>query len=89
MGSDPAAFAVLLGFLAGTLTTLAFVPQVAKTWRTRSAAGLSVWMVATFNAGIVLWIAYGIVTRTWPVIAANVVTLVLGLMLLWMTIRYR
>ena len=89
MGSDTAAPTALVGILAGVLTTLAFVPQVVKTWQARSAVGLSVGMLVMFNTGIVCWIAYGMATRSWPVIAANVVTLTLGLILLGLTIRYR
>ncbi len=89
MAHDIADSTTLIGALAGTLTTLSFVPQVVKTWQARSAAGLSVWMVVTFDLGIMGWLAYGILTRAWPVIVANAVTLTLGLALLGLTLRYR
>jgi MtN3 and saliva related transmembrane protein len=72
----------LIGVIAGTLTTLAFVPQVIRTWRTRSTGDLSLGMLATFTSGVVLWLVYGIATRQFPIVLANSVTLVLALVLL-------
>jgi MtN3 and saliva related transmembrane protein len=72
----------LLGFLAGTLTTVAFVPQVIRTWQTRSATDLSMAMLIVFALGVGLWLAYGIAISSPPVILANAVTLVLTLVLI-------
>jgi MtN3 and saliva related transmembrane protein len=72
----------LLGFLAGALTTLAFIPQVVKAWRTGSTADLSLTMLSVFTVGLSLWIVYGVATRQAPVIATNAVTLILALALL-------
>lgn len=77
-----------LGYAAGTLTTVAFVPQVVRTWRSRSADDLSLTMLCVFAVGIVLWVVYGVALDSWPVIAANAVTLVLALMLLAMRWRF-
>jgi MtN3 and saliva related transmembrane protein len=79
----------LLGLVAGTLTTAAFVPQVVRTWRTRSARDISLGMFATLVAGVTLWIAYGLLTRSLPVIAANAVTLLLAGAVLVMKLRFR
>lgn len=69
----------LVGTLAATLTTLSFVPQVAKTWQTRSAADFSwIWLLS-FAAGLALWLAYGVALLLWPIIIANIVTLSLVL----------
>lgn len=71
----------LIGTLAATLTTLSFLPQVAKTWRSRSAADFSwIWLVA-FAAGLALWLVYGIALVSLPLIAANGITLSLVLMI--------
>jgi MtN3 and saliva related transmembrane protein len=72
----------LLGFLAATLTTAAFVPQVVKTWRTRSAGDLSLGMLSVFSTGIVLWLAYGLSVGAAPIVVGNIVTLVLTLILI-------
>ncbi len=71
-----------LGFVAGTLTAVAFLPQVIKTWRTRSAADLSTIMLLAQSTGVALWIVYGVAIRSLPVIVSNVVTLTLALLLL-------
>lgn len=79
----------LLGLVAGTLTTIAFVPQVVKTWRTRSTQDISLWMFALFSFGVLLWLFYGITIGAWPVIIANIVTLVLALVILYLKLRYK
>lgn len=79
----------LLGFVAGALTTAAFVPQVVKVWRTKSTRDISLWMWLILCAGISLWIAYGILTRSAPVVAANIATLALAAAVLACKIRYR
>lgn len=64
----------VLGLVAGGLTTAAFVPQVLKTWRTRSAGDVSLVMFGIMWLGVGLWIAYGVLIRSTPVVVANVVT---------------
>lgn len=78
-----------LGFLAGLLTTLAFVPQVIRTWRRRSADDLSLGMLITFTAGVALWLGYGLALGALPIVAANAFTLVLSLVLLALKLRLR
>ena len=72
----------LVGFLAGTLTALALVPQVLKTWRTRSAADLSTAMLGAQIVGLALWIVYGVALGSLPMIVTNTVTLSLSLLLM-------
>ncbi len=79
----------LLGIAAGILTTLAFLPQVIRTWRTKSAADLSFTTFILFCVGVVLWLCYGILLRDLPIILANGVTLVLAATVLGLMIRYR
>ncbi len=79
----------ILGFLAGTLTALAFLPQVIKTWRTRSTGDLSTAMLLSQSVGVALWIVYGVVIDSLPVVVANMFTLVLTLFLLWFKRAYR
>lgn len=78
-----------LGLLAAFCTTIAFVPQVVKTWRTRSAADISLWMFAVMIAGVVLWLIYGWSVGDIPLIVANVVTLLLTSTILYFKIIYR
>jgi MtN3 and saliva related transmembrane protein len=77
-----------LGFFAGMLTTVAFLPQLIKTWKTRSAEDVSLVMLITFCSGVFLWLIYGVLIHSAPVVAANVVTLVLALAILVLKIRY-
>jgi len=77
----------LAGYLAATLTTVAFVPQAWKTWKTRSAAGVSLRMYSIFTLGVALWLAYGVMIGARPVIVANVVTLALALFILVMRLK--
>ncbi len=67
-----------LGYAAGTLTTLAFVPQVLRTWKTRSTEDISLGMFSVFTTGVVLWGVYGLLLGSRPIIIANAVTLVLS-----------
>ena len=78
-----------LGWIAGILTTIAFFPQVLKTWATKSAKDVSLVMMITFCTGVFLWLLYGIAIRAMPVIACNAVTLILGLLIVILKIKYR
>jgi MtN3 and saliva related transmembrane protein len=79
----------LLGFIAGILTTVSFVPQVHKAWRSKRCDDLSYAMLLTFGLGVALWLIYGLLVHAPPVIVANAVTLVLIFILLWMKWSYR
>lgn len=78
-----------IGYLAATLTTIAFIPQVLQTWRLRSANGISVGMYVIFTIGVALWLLYGVLLGAWPIIIANAVTLALTTFVLVLAIRYR
>ena len=77
----------LLGAAAGTLTTVSFVPQVLKTWRSRSAGDISFGMFLLFSLGVALWLTYGMAIHSFPIILSNLITLILSfsivLMKLW------
>ena len=79
----------LTGYIAGTLTTISFVPQVLRTWKLRETKDFSLAMLLLFAAGMLMWTAYGIWINSYPIIAANVITFGLVLFLLGMKIRYR
>ncbi len=78
----------LIGYIAATLTTAAFVPQAWKTFRTRDVSGISLGMYALFTTGVALWLAYGIALRNLPITLANAITLSLALAVLVMKLRY-
>lgn len=77
-----------LGYAAGTLTTIAFFPQVLHVWQTKRAEDLHIGTLVSFTVGVALWLAYGVATRQRPVILANVVTLALQCAILFLKIRY-
>lgn len=79
----------IIGFMAALLTTAAFVPQVVKTWKTKSADGLSLGMYLIFCVGVLLWLIYGIAKQDLPVIAANAVTLMLAMTLLYFKFSFK
>ena len=78
-----------LGYLAGFLTTLAFVPQVIKTWRTKSTKDISLGMFLIFNLGVFCWLIYGFLINQGPVILWNLVTLILASAILMMKLKYK
>jgi MtN3 and saliva related transmembrane protein len=78
-----------IGLMAGLLTTTAFIPQVWKIYQTKSGKDISARMFSLFSAGIVLWLVYGILLHSLPIILANAVTLVLSLTIIALKLRYR
>lgn len=73
-----------IGLLAGGCTTLAFLPQVLQVWRTRSTRDISLGMYAIFCTGVLLWLIYGLLINSVPIIMANGVTLILATSILTM-----
>jgi MtN3 and saliva related transmembrane protein len=76
------------GFAAGVLTTIAFVPQVYRIVKTRSAHDISWLMFSIFSVGIALWLWYGLRVGALPLIVANTVTLTLAVTILYLKWRY-
>jgi MtN3 and saliva related transmembrane protein len=80
---------LLVGYIAGTLTTLSFVPQVIRAWKLRETRDLSLIMLLLFALGVLLWTLYGFWNGSTPIIAANVITFILIVILLGMKVRYK
>ena len=78
-----------LGLIAGALTTVAFIPQVIKIWKSRHARDISLGMFAIFSSGVLLWLFYGIQIGSLPVILSNAITLVLSLTVLFFKIKFK
>ena len=72
----------LVGYPAAFLTTVAFMPQAWKSWRSRDLSDISLPMYALFTMGVALWLAYGVVIGSMPVIVANAITLLLAAVVL-------
>lgn len=78
----------LVGLVAGFLTTVAFIPQVAKIWKSRSAKDVSLPTFAAFTLGVAGWLAFGIMKQDPPIILWNAITLVLAAAILAMKFRF-
>ena len=79
----------VIGSLSAIGTTFAWLPQVIKTWRTRSATDFSWSYLALFSAGVIGWTVYGILKKDGVIIAANATTLALTLVIVWVKTRER
>jgi MtN3 and saliva related transmembrane protein len=79
----------LVGYIAATLTTSAFIPQALMTWKNKRAEGVSLSMYVILITGVILWLTYGIMLSAWPVIIANIITLFLTIFILLMKIVYK
>lgn len=79
----------LVGTMAAVLSTISFVPQVVKVWRTRSARDLSLIMYLMFWVGIFLWLLFGLMIGSFSVVTGNFVTLCLASTILYFKLRYR
>ena len=79
----------LFGFLAALLTTIAFLPQLYKTWQTKSADDVSLVMLILFIAGLLCWIVYGLKINSIPILLANIITFIFNFSILVLKILYR
>lgn len=77
-----------LGYVAATLTTASFLPQVVKVWKTHSVQDISLWMYSLLTFGVALWFLYGWAIGSVPVMAANGTTLLLAASILVAKVRY-
>ncbi len=88
IGLSMDSFIELIGTIAGACTTLAFLPQVLHVWKTRSVRDISLGMYTIFCSGVFLWTVYGFLKNAWPLIIANIATLVLAAAVLVMKILW-
>lgn len=79
----------IIGLVAAILTTAAFVPQVYKTWKTKSVDDISLTMYSVLFMGLILWLVYGISINSLPIIIANSVTGILVLMVIAFKFKYK
>ncbi len=79
----------LIGSIAAILTTAAFLPQTLHIIRTRQTAGISMVMYCIFAAGVCLWMVYGVMIMSWPVIISNTLTLMFSLTIIALKWRFQ
>ena len=80
---------LFFGYFAGFLTTVSLIPQVIKTWKTKSATDFSLAMLLTWWSGIVCWIIYGVLVEAKPIILWNLGTLFLAGSILIMKLKFK
>jgi len=79
----------IIGLMAALFTTAAFIPQVYRTWKTKSVDELSLTMYVVFLTGIILWLIYGLNINSISIILANTVTGLLVLILIYFKLKYK
>jgi len=77
-----------IGSIAAVLTTASFVPQAWHSFKTRDVRGISLGMYSVFTLGVALWLLYGVLLQSWPLMIANSITLLLAAAILVMKLRF-
>jgi len=77
------------GYLGSLLTSITFVPQVYKSWKSKSVGDLSVWMIWAVISSTIVWLTFGFATHNGPVIVANAVVFFLSLLLYYFKLTFR
>lgn len=79
----------ILGYAAGAITSLTFLPQVIKTWKEKSAKDISLLMFVIAAINEVMWIVYGALLNNWVIILTNVIVLAMSLTMIYLKFRYK
>jgi MtN3 and saliva related transmembrane protein len=79
----------ILGLLAGTITSITFVPQVVQIWKTKSAKDISIAMLSLLIIGVSLWLTYGIIMKDVAIIYTNSMVLLMSLLMLYFKFRFK
>ena len=77
-----------IGYLASSLSSITFIPQVYKAWQTKSVKDLSVWMLLLIVTSTILWLVYGFGIYSGPVVVGNIIVLILSLLLLFFKLKF-
>jgi len=87
--SLPATSIELIGYFGSFLTSITFIPQVYKSWKSKSVGDLSTWMVLIVITSTLVWLAYGYLINSGPVLLANTIVLILTLVLLYFKMKFK
>ena len=79
----------ILGLVAGSITSITFLPQLVQIWRTKSAKDVSLYMLSLLTIGVAMWLAYGILVKDVAIIYTNSMVLAMSLMMLYFKFRYK
>lgn len=78
-----------IGYFGSLLTSITFIPQVYKSWQSKSIGDLSVWMILIVITSTLVWLVYGLAINSGPVILANVIVLMLSLVLFYFKFKFK
>ena len=79
----------IIGFIAGILTTVAVLPQLIKSWKTKKVMDISPFMFVLLLGGVGMWVVYGIVKNDYPIILTNGISFLLNLSMLVIMLLYQ
>lgn len=79
----------ILGLVAGTITSVTFLPQVIKIWQTKSAKDISIMMLLLLMLGVILWLIYGLVVMSAAIIYTNSMVLAMSLIMLYFKLKFK
>ena len=79
----------ILGMAAGSISAITFLPQVIKTWKTKSAGDISILMFTFATISVIMWLVYGIILQDIPIIYTNSLVLICSLIMLYFKFRFR
>jgi MtN3 and saliva related transmembrane protein len=82
-------FTEILGYTAGAVTAFTFLPQVIKTWQSKSAKDVSLSMFLIAFANEIMWLAYGILLNNWVIISTNAAILFMSGIMIWLKFKYK
>jgi MtN3 and saliva related transmembrane protein len=78
-----------MGHFGAFLTSVTFIPQVYKTWQSKSAADLSMMMLCIIVLSTIVWLTYAFALMLWPVIIANGIVFFLSLLLIYFKLTFK
>ncbi len=78
----------ILGYIAGILVVISLLPQVIKSWKTKSTKDISLWRYIIYIAGLILWVIYALIIQNGPVAVMNTIGLILAASILYLKIKY-
>ncbi len=78
-----------IGYLGSFLTSITFMPQVYKAWKTRSVGDLSIWMMLIVVLSTIVWLVYAFAIHSGPVIVANSIVFVLSVLLIYFKYAFK
>jgi MtN3 and saliva related transmembrane protein len=81
-------FVDIIGYLAGLLILISIIPQILKSWKTKSTKDISLLRYLIYVAGVVLWLVYGILLINGPMIIVNSINLILASTVIYLKVKY-